>query len=571
MPDVSIVARGPSSLKMRFRPGLLGPPLSEDDFATQAQAEAGTDTEKVMSPLRTKQQIDARRASQAEAEAGSDAEKISTPLRVAQQTTARITSQAVAEAGTDNDKLMTPLRAAQQIDARLASQATAEAGIDAVDLITSLTAAQATKVRAEGADYTPAGVGAIVRTIQAKLRGWFHLDDYDTAANARTAAAAGVLIAAPTINSGFAGATTRKGLITGHIRVGQTASAEIDAHVGLHIDEVFTNTGQEVRGATFTMRNLRTTADEPTLGWDFFGAAGVAVVDSSNTQYIRGSMKGVVGETYAFAPLSGTYKVKTSYPLQAVTVIGATNVTLESWYGLIVGTPVQPDFSTPAPTGSIETAYGIRVQDIPQGSTDRAAMKIDGTGTNGQIKWVTFRIVPEAAGVEGAFLGKTRFGGLTGSESVNIAAVASAVNHIEMFGGVTANRPVIRFTGTDTDVGAIFQTKGAAGYLFYTGLGAELQAEIEPITSATTRVMLRGGTATVNARVKPSGNNLHLGTGAAIATTATAGMVTLPAMAGTPTGVPLGAGAGEIPAVVDTAASKLWLYIGGAWKSVTLT
>lgn len=57
MPDVSIVARGPSSLKMRFRPGLVGPPLAEDDYATQAQAEAGTDAEKVMSPLRTKQGV----------------------------------------------------------------------------------------------------------------------------------------------------------------------------------------------------------------------------------------------------------------------------------------------------------------------------------------------------------------------------------------------------------------------------------------------------------------------------------------------------------------------------------
>ncbi|WNJ88456.1 glycosyl hydrolase family 28-related protein [Bosea sp. 685] len=57
MPDVSIVARGPSSLRMRFRPGLVGPPLAEDDYATQGEAEAGIDTEKVMSPLRTKQSI----------------------------------------------------------------------------------------------------------------------------------------------------------------------------------------------------------------------------------------------------------------------------------------------------------------------------------------------------------------------------------------------------------------------------------------------------------------------------------------------------------------------------------
>jgi hypothetical protein len=57
MPDVSIVARGPSSLRMKFKPGLVGPPLSDDDYATQAEAEAGAYLEKVMSPLRTKQSV----------------------------------------------------------------------------------------------------------------------------------------------------------------------------------------------------------------------------------------------------------------------------------------------------------------------------------------------------------------------------------------------------------------------------------------------------------------------------------------------------------------------------------
>ena len=138
MPDVSIVARGPSSLKMRFRPGLVGPPappLAEGDYATQAQAEAGTDTEKVMSPLRTAQQTTARLASQAIAEAGTDNDKLMSPLRTAQQTTARLASQAIAEAGTDNDKLMSSLRTKQSIDARLAVDADSEALTDTAALM----------------------------------------------------------------------------------------------------------------------------------------------------------------------------------------------------------------------------------------------------------------------------------------------------------------------------------------------------------------------------------------------------------------------------------------------------
>ncbi len=417
--------------------------------------------------------------------------------------------------------------------------------------------------------FLPSGTGADGRTVGAKLRDVLSVRDYDTAANARTAAVGGVLVAAPTTNSGFAGAKTREGLISGHINIGDTSSSQIDAHVGLLNDETYANTGQEVRGSTFTMRNYRTTPDEATLGWDFFGVVGAAVVESANTQYIRGSMKGVVGEVYAFTPLSGTYKVKTSYPLQSVTVIGDTNVTLESWYGVAVNAPTGTDFSTPAPAGSVETAYGVRIDDIAQGSVERAAIKIVGTGTNGQIKWGTFRIVPSSTGNEGDFYGRTRFGGASGAETMMIEPVASAVNRIEVYGAATGNRPIFRFTGSDANVGAQFQTKGSAGYLFYTDF-TNLQFEVESGGAITTWVQVRGGTASTNPRVNASGNNLALGTGAALATNATTGFVTLPTMAGTPTGAPVGAGAGECPTVVDTSASKLWAYIGGTWKSSLL-
>lgn len=54
-------------------------------------------------------------ASQAEAEAGTDTVKFMNALRVAQAILAAIATQAEAEAGTNNTKLMTPLRTSQQI------------------------------------------------------------------------------------------------------------------------------------------------------------------------------------------------------------------------------------------------------------------------------------------------------------------------------------------------------------------------------------------------------------------------------------------------------------------------
>lgn len=52
-------------------------------------------------------------------------------------------------------------------------------------------------------------------------------------------------------------------------------------------------------------------------------------------------------------------------------------------------------------------------------------------------------------------------------------------------------------------------------------------------------------------------------------TTATIGFGYLPTSAGPPTGTPL-AKPGYVPAVLDTTNSKLWMYIGGAWKGVVL-
>lgn len=58
--------------------------------------------------------------------------------------------------------------------------------------------------------------------------------------------------------------------------------------------------------------------------------------------------------------------------------------------------------------------------------------------------------------------------------------------------------------------------------------------------------------------------------GAALATNATQGFTQLPNMAGTPSGTPARSVTGNTPVVIDTTGSKLWAFIGGAWKSATL-
>ena len=73
------------------------------DFATQAEAEAGTSSAKLMTPQRTAQAITDRYATQAEAEAGTDATRLMTPQRTAQAITAQAPRLKLETAKTANN------------------------------------------------------------------------------------------------------------------------------------------------------------------------------------------------------------------------------------------------------------------------------------------------------------------------------------------------------------------------------------------------------------------------------------------------------------------------------------
>jgi hypothetical protein len=154
--DAGVVDNKPVS-PLTFQAGIT------NRIADQATAEAGTDTEKLMTAERVAQAIIAQSpppvlASQAEAEAGTENSKTMTPLRTAEAIAAQVPSlipaplalatQAEAQAGTDNTKFMSPLRTAEAIAAQgqnlaKASQAEAEAGTEDTKYTTPLKVSQA--------------------------------------------------------------------------------------------------------------------------------------------------------------------------------------------------------------------------------------------------------------------------------------------------------------------------------------------------------------------------------------------------------------------------------------------
>lgn len=103
--------------------------ISPTAIATQVEAEAGVANDKLMTPLRVVNTIDAKRqfASQGEAQAGVSADKVMSPLRTADALSALrpFASQAEAEAGSVTDKTMSPLRVKEYVDTRI------PAGVDA--------------------------------------------------------------------------------------------------------------------------------------------------------------------------------------------------------------------------------------------------------------------------------------------------------------------------------------------------------------------------------------------------------------------------------------------------------
>lgn len=137
------------------------------------------------------------------------------------------------------------------------------------------------------------------------------------------------------------------------------------------------------------------------------------------------------------------------------------------------------------------------------------------------------------------------------------------------FGAGDAASPIAQTTkvqgvvaGTSNVAGALWTLAGSVGT--GTGRGGDVLVRVAPPgTTGTAQNAL-----TDALRVYGEGD-VSIGTGAAIATNATAGFLLLPTCAGTPTGTPTNTGAGKANFVYDSTANKLWVY-NGSWRGVAV-
>lgn len=94
--------------------------------------------------------------------------------------------------------------------------------------------------------------------------------------------------------------------------------------------------------------------------------------------------------------------------------------------------------------------------------------------------------------------------------ALTIANPASAVNYWAMLGAATGNNPSLSVTGTDTNVGANFITKGSGAFSLYTNINV-LQAQITHTALAVNYLVMSGGAAGGSPYFTVAGSDTNIG------------------------------------------------------------
>jgi len=100
-----------------------------------------------------------------------------------------------------------------------------------------------------------------------------------------------------------------------------------------------------------------------------------------------------------------------------------------------------------------------------------------------------------------------------GARQFNVSSVASAVNYVDASGGTAADttRPVLSFTGSDTNVHAKYLTKGNGAHSFATNASlSTIQFKVDHVAAATTFITAKGSSVSAP-RLDSSGTGMILG------------------------------------------------------------
>lgn len=166
---------------------------------------------------------------------------------------------------------------------------------------------------------------------------------------------------------------------------------------------------------------------------------------------------------------------------------------------------------------------------------------------NGLVAW---SVDATPYGTLDTFIGRAAAANLQlGAAAVDTAPVAQTLSVQNVLAG-----------GTSNVAGAAFTIAGSQGK--GTGVGGNIILQTAPAGSTGTAVNALATVATLY-----GSGDVGIGSGSAIATSATAGFLLIPTCAGTPTGAPPNAGTGKAAIIFDTTNSQLWVSVSGAtWK-----
>lgn len=132
--------------------------------------------------------------------------------------------------------------------------------------------------------------------------------------------------------------------------------------------------------------------------------------------------------------------------------------------------------------------------------------------TGGTINGTTVGATTVAAGSFSTLnsSGATRLGGLSGNQSLQVNNVASAVNYAQIVGATATNYPAFQAQGTDADVGFLFDAK-ANGQQYFRSNGGAIQFLVGSKANAVNYMRVTGQTTTNYPVLTASGSDANVG------------------------------------------------------------
>jgi hypothetical protein len=106
--------------------------------------------------------------------------------------------------------------------------------------------------------------------------------------------------------------------------------------------------------------------------------------------------------------------------------------------------------------------------------------------------------------------GNTRLGGLSGNQSLQVNNVASAINYAQIVGATATNYPAFQAQGTDADVGFLFDAK-ANGQQYFRSNGGAIQFVVGSKANSVNYMTVTGQTTTNYPVLTASGSDANVG------------------------------------------------------------